>query len=466
MGNLANRIKRFWRPKDDESGGGGEQESPKSPPQPEQEGKPSQEGQGGEGGQGNSGKAGQPAKPAGSNPAVPSAKAPTSSTPVSLDQVKEAQQKQQKEQESEERLMERAKNLLKRNHEDELEDISKELNPSRRDKKQTDGEAIERKKQLEEYWQENRHGAWGLAPNYDHKTGELDVFVRDKDDRVISRKKIQLPKAKTPEQRVKNYLKALKQAEKIQQKACPGSAHNSLQERDFTPEELQDENHLERSLIKTTLNPNPVESVFDPATGESISKLNAAFSILAGKIAEDAVSWPIIGDDEWDIDAIMRRKYDKRPLSHCKQSRERSRLVLVLDTSPSCSRQAAFFSSIAQAALSFGDVEIYDAPNGRVEAKLYPKIGWKKVDIDTVDWGLANRHIVFFGDWDGADRIIYNSRNNKLYWFDCCIHHGVSKKERDEFVDNNFGFQYSDFKGKRYTCFNMKMFMRLVKKIK
>lgn len=79
--------------------------------------------------------------------------------------------------------------------------------------------------------------------------------------------------------------------------------------------------------------------------------------------AEDLIGWPIPGDDEWSAPDVTARHLDRRPLTQCPRSREKEQVVIVIDTSGSCLRQARFFSSIATAAVAAGDVELCEAPN-------------------------------------------------------------------------------------------------------
>ena len=89
---------------------------------------------------------------------------------------------------------------------------------------------------------------------------------------------------------------------------------------------------------------------------------------MFSKIAEERMGDKIQGSDKWDIEKIMFRRISKKVITDCKYSREKKRLVLMLDSSPSCSRMAKTYSKIATESANFDDIEIYDAPNGYVHS--------------------------------------------------------------------------------------------------
>lgn len=155
-------------------------------------------------------------------------------------------------------------------------------------------------------------------------------------------------------------------------------------------------------------------------------RLMNAFALIIGKVSEDLVGFPIEGDDEWDLKALSERRISKRKLTHCLQSREKDRVVLLLDSSGSCSDYAKFYKQISSLAANYGDIEMYDAPNGFIEKKWNtrtekfehkPIQEGKDGDYD-YRWGkLRGRTVIFFGDWDGWDHIFTNSYRCKIFWF-------------------------------------------------
>ena len=226
-------------------------------------------------------------------------------------------------------------------------------------------------------------------------------------------------------------------------------------------------------------------------------RLNNAIANVFAKIAEDLTGEPVPGDDEWYMEDLLYRSCTRKPINKCKVDYERERLVLVLDNSPSCRRQATFFSSIATAALKLNDVEIYAAPNARMAAWMNPKTSrYEDLPLeDTCDYishhaGLysmeyalghwlrwKNRVVVFFGDADGIEVLCNASRHvRKLYWFNCLD----PRYDLDEdvydvelYLHNSLGSDRTDampyseaFIGKMYNCQDEDDFMDLIRKVR
>ena len=226
-------------------------------------------------------------------------------------------------------------------------------------------------------------------------------------------------------------------------------------------------------------------------------RLNNAIANVFAKIAEDLTGEPVPGDDEWYMEDLLYRSCTRKPINKCKVDYERERLVLVLDNSPSCRRQATFFSSIATAALKLNDVEIYAAPNARMAAWMNPKTSrYEDLPLeDTCDYityhaGLysmeyalghwlrwKSRVVVFFGDADGIEVLCNASRHvRKLYWFNCL---DPSYDLDDDVYDvelylhNSLGSDRTDampwseaFIGKMYQCQDEDDFMDLIRKVR
>lgn len=153
------------------------------------------------------------------------------------------------------------------------------------------------------------------------------------------------------------------------------------------------------------------------------------FSLIIGKVAEDLEGAPKPGDDFWDMDALAQRHITKKSLAECRISRERERVIICLDSSPSCASMARLYQRLARAALYRDDVEIYDTPNGYVQRKfqlhgnpidmpfrnLFPDAG--NVPLDDCPW--RGRTIIFFGDFDGLPYVARTSQKNKVYYMSC-----------------------------------------------
>lgn len=191
-------------------------------------------------------------------------------------------------------------------------------------------------------------------------------------------------------------------------------------------------------------------------------RLGIEFARIVAKVAEDLAGEPIEGDDEWDVDALMRRRFDRRPLPSCRRSREKTSIILILDTSGSCEPQAEFYASIAQIAAELQDVEIYAAPNGALEKRYVPGKGWMWLldDGSHGSWNFRGRVILFFGDFDGGDYPVLASLHNKVYWFSC-------EDRYDDMTEHDWcSFSLADFRGHYYQCMNEFDFLKLAKKVR
>jgi hypothetical protein len=132
------------------------------------------------------------------------------------------------------------------------------------------------------------------------------------------------------------------------------------------------------------------------------------FANLIGKLAEDNTGVDIDGDDFWDENLLTERVVSKYAINKCKKDRTKERIVLMLDTSPSCKRVASFYGLIAQLAAKYNDIELYDAPNGRIVHKYCRRTKdfvpiWNEEDIHNraYEWEyLKNRTVLLFSDSD------------------------------------------------------------------
>ena len=196
------------------------------------------------------------------------------------------------------------------------------------------------------------------------------------------------------------------------------------------------------SLVGLSINDKKVNR-FDEAVGMSKINMNPAmpgkydlrsvrdrriaanFARVMSKIAEDNVGAETEGDDFWDVNRIMSRKISKESILKCRMSREKRRIVLLLDSSPSCSSYSNFYSKMAVVAAEYGDVEMYDAPNGRIvhrwnlrkkrfERFLTPQ----DILAGVSEWSMfRNRVVVIFSDYDAAHIALKNTVHNKIYYF-------------------------------------------------
>jgi len=170
------------------------------------------------------------------------------------------------------------------------------------------------------------------------------------------------------------------------------------------------------------LNPDRERSAFSYETLRN-RKLSSTLALLFSKIAEERMGDKVIGEDKWDIEDIMFRRISKKLVTNCKYSREKQRLVLMLDSSPSCIDMANTYSEIATEAAMFDDLEIYDAPNGYAHSiynasrKEFRILTDEELDA-TYHWNcFEDRTIIYFGDQDAHSSIKRAYKYNEIHWF-------------------------------------------------
>lgn len=221
---------------------------------------------------------------------------------------------------------------------------------------------------------------------------------------------------------------------------------------------------LQAEEVQKRINLGKAKSAFELEEGLKVRRLSTVLSNVISKLAEDQNCEPIPGDDEWNVDDLMMRKITKRPINSCKQSRDRSNIVLMLDSSPSCEEQAAFYSSIAIGAVGLNVLDVYDAPNCKVVRKFNYKIkrfqeflSREEIQAGITGWDyINNRTILFFGDYDGIEEVCRESKSNKIYWFNPDYReHGIN-----QIMENK------DFAGKVFECRNTEDFIKLIRKLK
>jgi len=175
----------------------------------------------------------------------------------------------------------------------------------------------------------------------------------------------------------------------------------------------------EQKRRRTGLNRGEAPQAFG-LEGHYLRNLATRFARMISKVAEDSADLPSEGDEEWDMNELIRRRFTGRLLSQCRMTREKRKVAVVLDTSPSCEHQARLFGSIARIAEELGDCELYDAPNFVIHArKLHD--AWETLPQAEREWGFKGRVVLAFGDFDGIERICQASRvrGNRIFWF-CC----------------------------------------------
>lgn len=193
--------------------------------------------------------------------------------------------------------------------------------------------------------------------------------------------------------------------------------------------------------------------------GHYLRGLAARFARMVSKVAEDSADLPTQGDDEWDLAELRQRRFSGRLVSQCRMTREKRKVAVVLDTSPSCEHQARLFASIAGVAEELGDCDLYDAPNFVIHAR-HLGLAWQRLPEAEQDWAFQGRVVLAFGDFDGIERICAASavRGNRIFWFSC--------EERPPVLENNRETLVRKFKGRYLPATNLASLMKAMRKVR
>jgi hypothetical protein len=206
-------------------------------------------------------------------------------------------------------------------------------------------------------------------------------------------------------------------------------------------------------------NDNHVGSEWTPQKVQD-KKIATSFARIVDKLAEDQSHEKVDGDAYWDTRRIMRRQITKESIHNCRHDYTRERLALLIDTSPSCSDEAIFYSKIAYGSMLRNDIDLYCAPNGRIDGKFdldhmrfvyHPLSGkWHKE--------LEGRIVLFFSDWDGWSILQEQSHRCSIHWFD---------NTNDEYHDGMRADKINyDYNGEHRYCADKHDFLRLARKIR
>jgi hypothetical protein len=151
-------------------------------------------------------------------------------------------------------------------------------------------------------------------------------------------------------------------------------------------------------------------------------RYGTAFANLIAKLAEDNSGNDIDGDEFWDEQLLTERIITRHNINKCKKDKTKERIVLMLDTSPSCRQVADFYGLIANIAESYDDIEVYDVPNGRIVHKYsrrYKRFvpAWNLEDIinRAHEWKyMKNRTVLMFSDSDCTRTVEKNIGINNI----------------------------------------------------
>tara|TARA_R110002020_G_scaffold333661_1_gene549109 strand:- start:10695 stop:11660 length:966 start_codon:yes stop_codon:yes gene_type:complete len=269
-------------------------------------------------------------------------------------------------------------------------------------------------------------------------------------------------------------VKAVKPSTKFKQ-SVPTVINNNVQQKyeklksKYDEEEFQTiirnktQNHIQEYKWSEDfvyyINEMASRNTFNEHIQSKDKRLQSMFARMISKYAEDYAGEATIGEDEWDMNELMQRGITKRNIYSCKQSRDRIDIALVLDSSPSCHKEANLFHNLASLSNRIGNVDIYLAPNARITHMFNKKtLSYDKLFDDDDETIVTkshhmheyfhNRTIFFFGDYDGRLILTDCSQHNKIYWFNRDYHKSDSDKR---------------FKGTEYRCSTRKQLINIIK---
>ena len=193
----------------------------------------------------------------------------------------------------------------------------------------------------------------------------------------------------------------------------------------LTKNQRQKLSDFEGAVNMSRINLKPVPSTGIKLHNLKNRRLSTELARVISKLAEDNSGAYTVGSDFWDCNRLALRKINRESINKCKISRESHSIIMILDSSPSCSSYANFYGKIAVESAKYGDVDLYDGPNARLVYKYSNKTKefmqfLTKEDIfaDVHRWSLfKNRQIIFFGDEDGINVVQEASVNNIIHYF-------------------------------------------------
>ena len=117
---------------------------------------------------------------------------------------------------------------------------------------------------------------------------------------------------------------------------------------------------------------------------------------------------------KYNVRKMIMRRYEGKPPMRYKMPIRREGVMLILDNSGSMVAWADMLITLAELAAQRRDVEIYVAPNGRVEEQISPIK--RRVGHNSFISKTTGRTIIYVGDFDGGDTPVQLSWRNTVYW--------------------------------------------------
>ena len=238
-------------------------------------------------------------------------------------------------------------------------------------------------------------------------------------------------------------------------------------------EQAKDNIRRDWKLERFGTNHNRVGKDFEYETLRN-RKLSSMLSLLFSKVAEERMGDKVEGTDKWDVNKIMFRKVSKKLITNCKYSREKQRLVLLLDSSPSCRSMSDLYSQISTESARFDDLDIYDAPNGYPHSiydprrKKYRKLNEEELNATLMWNGFNGRTVIYFGDDDASYIMGKAFKHCEVHWFYQCYGRREISERIESIIERSTNRRRKEWKDKLtiYRCNNADELIQAVRNMR
>jgi len=169
---------------------------------------------------------------------------------------------------------------------------------------------------------------------------------------------------------------------------------------------------------------------------------------------------PISQIQTLNVKKLMFRQYERKQLSSYYEYRERTEIILILDTSGSMTWIQDDLNVFFSVALKRKDVQIFIAPNGVIEEKYnektknFQEIEHEKAMQSIIESGLP---VIYIGDYDGANTPVELSHANRVFWV--CTETRYKRFAQHDWVN----YSEEDFRGFFGRAWNITEIVQVLK---
>ena len=152
-----------------------------------------------------------------------------------------------------------------------------------------------------------------------------------------------------------------------------------------------------------------------------------------------------------NIKKLIFRQFERKPLSSYYEYRERSEIILVLDTSGSMTWIKEALNTFFSVALKRKDIQVFIAPNGIIETTYDPKTKkFQEIEHENAMRTIIQSRlpVLYIGDFDGANTPVELSWHNKVFWV--CTETRYKYFSEHDWVDYNEE-QFKGFFGRAWN---------------